>query len=88
MADETPIELISRITEFNEIHDFMQDDELDKALATVVKLIVRAGDVPPQKIPPLIVELQALSTKFAILASYYANMGKSGVKEVQKKNMY
>jgi hypothetical protein len=88
MADDDVLALVSKIVEFNEISDFMQDDELDKAMATVVKLIVRAGEVPPQKIPPLIVELQALSTKFAILASYYANMGKSGVREVQKKNMY
>lgn len=87
MTDNT-LELVSQIVEFNEIHDFMNDDELDKAMATVVKLIVRAGEVPPQKIPPLIVELQALSTKFAILASYYANMGKGGVREVHKKNLY
>lgn len=87
MTDNT-LELVSQITEFNEIHEFMKDDELDKALAIVVKLIVRVGEVPPQKIPPLIVELQALSTKFAILASYYANMGKGGVNEIHKKNLY
>lgn len=82
------LELISQITEFNEVHDFMQDDELDKCLAIVVKLIVRMGEVPSVKIPPLIVELQALSTKFAILASYYGNMGKGGTRETHKKNMY
>lgn len=87
MTDDT-LELVSQITEFNELHDFMQDEQLDKALAIVVKLIVRVGEVPPQKIPPLIVELQALSTKFAILASYYANMGKGGVREIHKKNLY
>jgi hypothetical protein len=85
---ENVLELISQITEFNETHEFMQDEDLDKTLAIVVKLIVRAGEVQPQSVPPLIVELQALSTKFAILASYYANMGKSGVRETHKKNMY
>lgn len=87
MADNT-LELVSQITEFNEVHDFMQDEQLDKCLAIVVKLIVRAGDVPSVQIPPLIVELQALSTKFAVLASYYGNMGKGGVRETHKKNMY
>jgi hypothetical protein len=88
MAEDNTFELISQITEFNEISEFMKDDDLDKALATVVKLIVRAGDIPPQKVAPLIVELQAMSTKFAILASYYANIGKGGVRESQKKNTY
>lgn len=86
--NKSALELISEIHEFIDVSEFMQDDHLDKMLATVVKLIVRAGEVPPQKVPDLIVELQAMSTKFAILASYYANMGKGGVKEVHKKNMY
>lgn len=85
---KSPLELVSDIYEFLEISKYMEDDNLDKMLATVVKLIVRAGEVPPQKVPDLIVELQAMSTKFAILASYYANMGKGGVREVHKKNMY
>lgn len=87
LSDDT-FELISQITEFNEVHEFMQDEQLDKCLAIVVKLIVRAGEVPSVKIPALIVELQAMSTKFAILASYYGNMGKGGVRETHKKNMY
>lgn len=85
---DNPLELISEITEFNEVHKFMQDEQLDKCLAIVVKLIVRAGEIPPQKVPALIVELQAMATKFAILASYYGNMGKDGTTETHKKNMY
>lgn len=88
MSDESVLEMVSQVVEFNEVHEFMNDEELDKAMAIVVKLIVRAGEVPPQKVPDLIVELQAMSTKFAILASYYANMGKGGVRETHKKNMY
>ena len=85
---DNPIEIISLISEFNEVHEFMQDDALDKCLAIVVKLIVRAGDIPPQHVPALIVELQAMATKFAVLASYYGNMGKDGTRETHKKNMY
>lgn len=89
MADENTLELISKITEFNDLSEFMQDDELDIALARVVKLIMRA-DVPASVAPKLIVELQALSTKFALLATHYATIAKgpSGSVNAQKKNIY
>ena len=34
--DKNTLELISNITEFNDLHDFMKDEHLDKALAIVV----------------------------------------------------
>lgn len=83
-----PLELVSLITEFNDISEFMQDEQLDKAMGLVVKIIVRQADIPREKIPPLIVELQALATKFALLATYYATIGKSGTAEMHKKNIY
>lgn len=85
---DNQLELLSTISEFNSVHEFMEDDQLDKCLEIVVKLIVRAGEVPSSKAPALIIELQAMATKFAILASYYGNMGKGGVKEQHKKNVY
>jgi hypothetical protein len=87
MSDDA-LTVVSEITEFNELNDFMRDDQLEKALEIVVKCIVNKGHIPPQKVPDLIVELQALSTKFAILAAYYGNMGKGGVREAQMKNVY
>lgn len=89
-TDEIPndqMQLISMISEFNEIHEYMKDEQIDRALELVVKLIVNKGDIPIQRIPALIVELQALATKFAIQSSYYSNMGKGGVRETHKKNM-
>lgn len=83
---ETTIELISEITEINELSDYMQDKDLDKALELVIKLIVKP-DVPAVKAPDLIVQLQALSTKFAILARYYTSFEK-GVDASKKKNVY
>lgn len=81
------MELISMISEFNELHEYMNDEQMDRALELVVKFIVRAGEIQPKDVPPVIVELQALATKFAILSSYYGNMGKGGAREVHIKNM-
>lgn len=53
----------------------MNDEHLDKALAVVVKLLMNP-DVPSAKSPMLIMELQAMSTKFAVMASYYSTIAK------------
>ena len=86
---KSTLELISEITEFNDIHEHMKDDQLDRALAVVIKLIMNP-DVPSAKAPTLIIELQAISSKMAILASYYATIGKdkTGTLNNNKKNIY
>ncbi len=71
MSELNTLELISKITEFNDIHDYMKDEQLDKALAIVVKLLMNP-DVPASKAPMLIIELQAMSTKFSMMASVYS----------------
>ena len=83
------LELISDITEFNDLHSFMQDEHLDKALAIVVKLLMNP-DIPSAKAPVLILELQAMSTKFAVLASVYSTIAKdkAGTDNNNKKNVY
>src|SRR5688500_10789847 len=85
---ENPLELVSQITEFNDLHEFMEDEEVDRVLHLVVKLLVNKGSVTPQLAPKLIVELQTLATKFAILGTYYQSIGKGGTKETHKKNVY
>jgi hypothetical protein len=85
---ENPLELVSQITEFNDLHEFMTDEEVDRALHLVVKLLMNKGTVSPALAPKLIVELQALSTKFAILGTYYQSIGKKGTVEAHKKNVY
>lgn len=86
---DSPLELISKITEFNDLHEYMKDEQLDKALAMIVKLLMNP-DVPSAKAPMLIIELQALSAKFAILASYYTTIAKdkTGTPNNNKKNIY
>ncbi len=83
------LELISDITEFNDLHEFMKDEHLDKALAIVVKLLMNP-DVPSSKAPHLIMELQAMSTKFAVMASVYSTImkDKAGTENNNKKNVY
>lgn len=89
MADLTPLELISQITEFNDIHEFMRDDELDTAMAIVIKIIAKP-DIPVSAATRLIVELQAMSAKFAMMAAYYATIAKdrAGTPNNHRKNIY
>ena len=87
--DKNTLELINSITEFNDLHEYMGDDQLDKALAIVVKLLMNP-DVPSAKAPHLIIELQAMSTKFSMMASYYSTIAKdkAGTTNNNKKNIY
>ena len=87
--DKNTLELISDITEFNDLHEFMKDEHLDKALAIVVKILMNP-DVPSAKAPMLIMELQAMSTKFAVMSSVYSTIAKdkAGTINNNKKNVY
>ena len=46
--DKNTLELISTITEFNDLHEFLKDEHLDKTMAVVVKLLMNP-DVPAAK---------------------------------------
>jgi hypothetical protein len=81
---DNTVDLLNSINQFNEISEFMNDEELTKALVAVAKLIANP-DVPPAKATLLIVQLQAYATKFAMLASWYSHVKKD---ERAKKNIY
>jgi hypothetical protein len=83
---DTTLEIISQVTEFNDLSEFMQDKDLDKALEFVIKLVMKP-DVPSAKAPELIIQLQALSAKFSVLARYYTTFEKGG-EASKKKNAY
>ena len=87
MSDNS-LELVSQITELNDLHEFMQDDDVDRALHLVVKLLMSKGVLTPALAPKLIVELQALATMFAIKATFYQSIGKAGTREAHMKNVY
>lgn len=83
MSDNT-IDLLNKVSNFSEISEYMNDEELTKALAMIAKLIANP-DIPPSKAAILIVQLQSYSAKFAMLAAWYANVKKD---DRQKKNIY
>lgn len=86
---ESILEQINQVTEFNDIHEFMQDNELDETLALIVKIMMKP-DIPQVQAIALISKLQAMSAKFAILATYYTTVAKgpSGSINNTKKNVY
>ena len=78
--------MISEITEFNDLSEYMNDSDLDQALDLIIKLISKP-DVPATSAPTLIVKLQAISAKFSVLARYYTTFEKGG-ENSKKKNTY
>jgi hypothetical protein len=89
LSDENPLETVSKITEFNDLTDFMQDADLDKALGLAIKCIANP-EIAAIKAPKLIVELQAISFKFAVKAVEYATIKKdrAGTDNNNRKNIY
>ena len=87
--DRNPLEFISTVTEFNDLHEFMHDDQLDRAMMAIINIIAKP-DIPAAKAHILIVELQAISAKFGILASYYSTIAKDKAGSINnnKKNIY
>lgn len=82
--NENTIDIINSINDFNDLSEYMQDEEITQALVAVAKLIAKP-DIPPDKAARLIVQIQAYSAKFAMLASWYANVKKD---DRAKKNIY
>jgi hypothetical protein len=89
VTDENPLETVSVLTEFNDLTEFMQDDQLDRALELAIKCIAQP-DIAAVKAPRLIVELQAISFKFAVKAVEYATIKKdrAGTDNNHRKNVY
>jgi hypothetical protein len=89
LADNNTLELINQISEFNDLHKFMEDDQLDTALALVVKLLLDPK-IPASKAPTVIVQLQALSFKFKTSGIVYQTIrkGPTGSDSNHKKSIY
>jgi hypothetical protein len=86
MTEKATIDLVSELTEFNDMKEFMNDKDLDYALDLIIKLITKP-DVPSNKAPDLIVKMQALSAKFAMMSRFYTTFEKGGDNS-KKKNVY
>jgi hypothetical protein len=86
LTEKPLIELISEVTEFNDMKEYMNDPDLDYALDLIIKLITKP-DVPSSKAPDLIIKMQALGAKFAMLSRFYTTFEKGG-ENAKKKNVY
>ena len=86
---DNPIDLINQVAEFNDINEFMKDDEVDEALALIIKIYTKP-DIPSTQAVVLIAKLQAMSAKFGILATYYSTIAKGPTGSInnKKKNVY
>lgn len=89
MSNENILEMVSKITEINDLSSFLNDDDFDAAMQLVIKLIINPG-IDPAQAQKLIVKLQALSTKYAVLAVTYSTIkrDKAGTPNNYKKNIY
>lgn len=81
-------EVIGTIYEYSEIHEFLRDPQMTRALELLARFYGSGGDVPYVKAAGLIVELQALSTSFAAKAIFYQTIGKAEPDSAHKKNIY
>lgn len=82
--NENTIDILNTVNDFNDLSEYMQDEEITQTLVAIAKLIAKP-DIPPDKAARLIVQIQAYSAKFAMLASFYANVKKD---DRAKKNVY
>jgi len=81
MSDKTTLEAVDGLYK---IADYMNDDELTKALEFIAKLILKP-DIPFNVASVEIVRMQAIAAKLALEASWMTNVDKS---DRSKKNLY
>jgi len=81
VSDNTALE---QVGDLYQIAEYMEDEELTKALEFVAKIILKP-DIPLAVISIELVRMQAISAKLALRATWMANVDKS---DRAKKNMY
>jgi hypothetical protein len=79
--ENTTIDMINGLSE---IADFMEDEELTKALVMISKLILKP-DIPLNVATLEIVRLQAIAAKMSFKATWMTNVDKG---DRAKKNIY
>jgi len=87
--EKSLLEMVSDLSkELTEISLYFKDDDVDMALTKLTKLIANPH-VPANTAKPLVVQLQALSSKFALEGKVYMLYDLDITKEekTRKKNM-
>lgn len=76
--------LLEKIDDLYMIAEYMDDDELKRALEFIAKVILKP-DIPLEVVSLELVKLQAIGAKCAMKATYMANVDKS---DRPRKNLY
>lgn len=75
---------IEQVSDLYKVSEYMGDDELSQALEFVARLIIDPT-LSRSDLVMWLVKLQAITTKVALQATWYANVDKS---DRPKKNLY
>ena len=81
---ENTVDILNSITQFNDISEYMQDEELTTALTFIAKVIIKP-DIPMNVATIEIVRLQAIAAKMSFKATWMTNVDKN---DRAKKNIY
>lgn len=81
------IEQLSGIMEFAQVNEFLEDDNVEKALLKLTSILGKQ-DINPTLIARHVVECEALAATFAIKAKYYMTIGKGEPEASVRKNLY
>lgn len=76
--------MLDKIDDLYQIAEYMDDEELKKALEFIAKVILKP-DIPLEIVALELVKLQAIAAKCAMKATYMANVDKS---DRARKNLY
>ena len=76
--------MLEQINDLYKIADYMDDDELTRALEFVAQVIL-SKDIPVQNLSVHLVKLQAIGFKMAMQATWLANVDKG---DRARKNLY
>lgn len=76
------------VDELSALNDLVDDEDISEAIQIILNLISKP-DVPPAAARTLVVKLQALSSKFSMMAFFYRTLGYDKTKESKfKKDAY
>lgn len=84
---DNPLGYLSQIQDIVDLCDFLGDEEFSQACDLALKCIAKP-QIPDARIGPLIVQLQAYSFQFHLLAITYNGIKAGGTEAKHKKNAY
>lgn len=83
------LEYLSEVQDLVDLHEFMEDDELAKAMNLALNVIAKPN-VPTSEARNALAMMQGYSLRFRMQAATYTyvHVGKTGTVENVKKNVY